>query len=239
MVNASRALVMPLYFASVALLVFFCCHVESKGSKGKYTQVTTTNCRDLCHDGILEFANGTDDISIELTTANKGKTMELAIRLTEEAHGVLSFDVNYGVQSQDCLNKTTAKFHFGEQFGRWTSDSNYFKVMMMQGTVDPVVPFEFGKDLQITVDPNSTVLTVTSGGAHNWVKDAIIKSEALNATTTLYTPMFSLDVWDENGKCALTDQEFVKIKLHNAEVTTKAAGIPPPQSDAIVTFFEG
>ncbi|KAH7724253.1 hypothetical protein AAVH_08141, partial [Aphelenchoides avenae] len=102
------------------------------------------------------------------------------------------------------------------------------------GTVDPVVPFEVGKDLQITVDPNSGVLTVKCGPEHNRVKGSVMDTDGTVNGSTLYTPEFYLDYWKEqNSKQCTTPpaQQYVNITLHNAEVWTKSGGTPPPPKD--------
>ncbi|KAH7724252.1 hypothetical protein AAVH_08140 [Aphelenchoides avenae] len=200
---------MSWYFTTVVLLVFFCYHVHSKGPKSTYKQVTKNNHVEFGYNDILEF-RGKNEISIKLTTANKDKTTDLAIKLTEKAGKVLSFDVVYGAKPE-CLKTTTAQFHFGEQVGIWTDDSDNFRVKMLRDTVDPVVPFKLGKKLQITVDPKSTYMTVECGAEHNWANNSVINHDVFKRST-LYTPKFYLDTWTESKECKTpTAQQFVKI----------------------------
>ncbi|KAH7724257.1 hypothetical protein AAVH_08145 [Aphelenchoides avenae] len=185
-------------------------------------KITKENCKDLGYCDIVEFGNDNDP-RISLTTANKEKTMALAIRLTEEANGVFSFDVEYGVDP-DCLDTTDTKFHFGEQYGSWSGDSKDFKVIMIKGTVDPVVPFELKERLRITVDPRSKVLTVECGSEHNWMNSSVIASVGSKDPHLFYTPQFYLDFWEETSThdiwCTVPAQQFVKIIMHNAELWT-------------------
>lgn len=51
-----------MYLIPVALLVFFCYHLDAEGSKGDYTQVRKDNYEDLGYSGIVEFVNGKNDV---------------------------------------------------------------------------------------------------------------------------------------------------------------------------------